>query len=426
MTDQFRWQSALAAAERAIRSEQIEEAVDSLRIALTHIGTLERNDPARIPILEAFLRCCERAVEFSAKQSLSGIQLHVAEAQHIIALAGESPPPLTLRQVFAQLPDDSTEQRRRGKIAQRLHNYQTAANHMLLNSQSAQLGEDSEAVVSTLLALAHLAWGEYGREYDSFPRLQRALAIRERTLGLEHQDTLAIIERLALGHDILIGYRESLPLWERLLAYVERRGALTIRNTRYGITDILFALGKAYNYLRLHNEAKNVWKRYLVLTEQEAQQTTDRLAMVKLRRIDAYYGVGNACLNQKAWHEAAHFLAHAVDNHHNSPFHTVIEGSGISQIDLAQGIAAYAEALAQSDEHDRALLLFEEAIVLHKRRNRQYVKLLRGYATSLRALGNIAKATSIEREAAMLMSSIEANMPRRNRVAVGHANSEIL
>lgn len=229
MTDQFRWQGALAAAERAIRAEQFDEAADSLRIALTHISTYEPNDPARIPILEAFLRCCERAIVLAENNFYS----HFRSRRNIHP---------------AHLPDDRAILHEQSKIRQRLRNLRLSAYQLLLNSQVSQLGEDDAAVVATLLTMAHLEWNR--NELKSFPLLHQALAISERTLGADHPDTLAIVQRLASDYDTLVSYKEAIPLWQRLLAYIERVEPLPIYGSRYSTSGVLFNLGKAYNYLR--------------------------------------------------------------------------------------------------------------------------------------------------------------------------------
>jgi tetratricopeptide (TPR) repeat protein len=411
MTDQFRWQGALAAAERAIRAEQFEEAADSLRIALTHIGTFERNDPARILILELFLRCCERAITLSAEQSSLALKHRAAQAQRIIALAdGHSS--LTLRQAAAQLPDDLAERRRCGKISHRLHNRQIAAQSMLLNSQVPQLGEDDDAVVTTLLTLARLEWNR--NEFKSFPYLHHALTIRERTLGSDHPDTLAIVWKLAASYDMLTNYKEAIPLWQRLLNYVELTGPQTLGTLRYEVPDLLFKLGNAYNGVRLYSEAKQIWLRYLAITQHEPEQTIGGLTRVGTIRINAYYGVGQASLAQGNWGEAADYLALAVERHQTIPAYIVDDGNGVSQVDLASGIAAYAEAVSQVGDHDRAIQLCEEAIVLYRRRDRRYIRLLGTYATALRALGDGQKAVTIEHEASTLKENFEAKMRRQH------------
>jgi len=118
---------------------------------------------------------------------------------------------------------------------------------------------------------------------------------------------------------------------------------LPIHRSRYGAPGVLFNLGKAYNYLRFHREAKNAWERYLALTEHPIQQAVESADIFEPHQIDAYYGVGYACLALQEWREAAGSLAQAVDKHRTAPFHDVIEGNGASLIDLATGIAAYAE-----------------------------------------------------------------------------------
>lgn len=146
--------------------------------------------------------------------------------------------------------------------------------------------------------------------------------------------------------------------------------------------------------------------------EHRIQQAVEPSDIFEPHQIDAYYGVGYACLALQEWHEAASSLAHAVDKHRTTPFHDVIEGNGASLIDLATGIAAYAEALTRVGDLDRARQLCEEAIVLYQRRDRRYVDLLGTYATTMRALGNEQKAAAIEHEASALQEEIEAKMRR--------------
>ncbi len=403
MTDQYQWQDALAAAERAIPEGQIEEAANSLRIALIHIGTLQPTDPARIPILGTFIRCCERAIERSAEQSLLAMKHRAAEVRRIMALASEHAP-LTFRQAAAQLPDELAAFRRQSKLSGRLRNSQTSAHYMFLDSQIAQLGEDSAGVVETLLTLEQLEWVHPGHEDDAFALLQRALAIRERTLSSEHPDTLNVVGRLALRYDTYTSYKQAIPLWQRLLSHVEQTGPVG----RFGLVELLALLGKAYYGVRLYAEAKKVWKRYLNLTEGEPQQTDNRLSPMEMRRLNIYHSIGYACLAQEEWAEAASFLALAIESYRTMRGFTVRIEDGPSGINLSSGIAAYAKALSHSDRQVEAIPLFEEAITLDSGSDRKRVGLLRNYAAALRASGDIAKAMDTERAASALLNNIEA------------------
>jgi len=455
MTDQYQWQSALAAAEHAIDTEQIKAAEGSLRIALTQIGTYEPNDPARLPILAAFIRCCERAIERDAEQSILAMRQRATEVQRVMARAGEYAP-LTLRQAAAQLPDELAALRKQGKLSGRLRNSQTSAHYMLLDSQIVQLGEDSAGVVSTLLQLEQLEWVHAGHEDDAFALLQRALAIRERTLGSEHPDTLYVLWRLGSRYDTYTSgsvvmnmafrpwrcflggtpvcghwcdhrngdergnrptsYAWAMPLWQRLLAYVEHTGPLDFGRTRYDVPELLLLLGKAYNGLRLYGEAKEVWKRYLKLTEDEPQQTDNRLPPMKLRRLSVYYSIGHACLAQNDWAEAVGFLALAIESHRTIQGFTVRLEDGPAGIDLSSGMAAYAKALSNADRQDKAIPLFEEAIALNYNTDYQYVELLHDYAATLRASGDTATSAGVEDDAAALLESIEAKERRRDAI----------
>ncbi len=401
MTDQYQWQGALAAAERAIRDGQLEVAASSFRVALTQISTYERADPARLSTIELFLRCCERAIVLAEDNFRSQWNIHTAHS-----------------------PDDRALLQEHAKIRQRLYNHRLSAYRLFLHSQISQLGEDDAAVVATLLTMARLEWNR--NELRSFPLLHQALAIRERTLGADHPDTLAIVRRLASDYDTLVDYKGAIPLWQRVLAYIERVEPWPIHGSRHGASGVLFSLGKAYNYLRFPMEAKNTWGRYLALTEHAVQQAVESSDIFEPHQIDAYYGVGYACLALQEWHAAARSLAQAVDKHRITPFHDVIEGNGASLIDLATGIAAYAEAIARIGDHGGALQLCEEAIVLYQRKDRRYIDLLGTYATTLRALGNDRKAAAIEHEASTLRESIEAKMRRhrfRSRRAPDSVNS---
>ena len=149
----------------------------------------------------------------------------------------------------------------------------------------------------------------------------------------------------------------------------------------------------------------------LSIRSNEAAEPSDSF---EPHQIDAYYGIGFACLGLQEWDEAAISLAQAVYKHRTTPFHDVIEGNGLSLIDLAIGIAAYAEVVSRIGDYDRSRQLCEEAIVLYRRRDHRYVDLLGTYATTLRALRNEDKAATIEHEATTLRESIEAKM-RRHR-----------
>ncbi len=401
MTDQFQWQGALAAAEHAIDTEQIEAAESSLQSALTHIGTYEPNDPARLPILAALIRCCERAIELAEKSR-----------------------PRPWQHSSAKTPADIAALRKPYAILGRLRDYHFSAHSMLLDSQVAQLGEDSATVVETLLTMERLAWTDAGHEDDSFALLQRALAIRERTLGSEHPDTIEVVWRLASRYDTYSSYGWAMPLWQRLLAHVEQYGPLHFGHARHDVPQLLLLLGKAYDGLRLYGEAKEVWKRYLDLTENESQQTDNRLPPMQILRLNVYYSIGRACLAQKEWLEAVEFLALAIENHRTVPGMTVNRDVGPSGINLASGIAAYARALSNSDRQNKAIPLFEEAISLDYNIDHQYVELLRDYASALQASGDIPKATIVEVEAAALLESIEAKKRRRGAITAALLDPE--
>ncbi len=388
MTDQYQWQGALAAAERAIRAGQITEAESSLQIALTHTSTFEPADPARIPILEAFLRCCERAITSAEKNFRSQWNIHTTHSS-----------------------DDQARLQEHDKIRQYLYNCRLSAYHLFLHSQVSQLGEDDAEVVVTLLKMAHFEWDR--NEFKSFPVLHQALAICQRTLGADHPDTLAIVWQLAASYHTLVSYKEAIPFWQRLLDYADRTGRQTFGVVRREVPDLIFKLANAYNGVRLHSEAKQHWLRYLAVTQHNPeQQTIHYPTWIGGTRLNAYYGVGRAALAQEEWGEAADYLSHAVERHRMFPNYIVDDGNGLSRVNLASGIAVYAEALAQVGDHGGALQLCEEAIRLYQRKDRQYVSLLVTYAATLRALGSEHKAATVEYEASTLKESMKAKMRR--------------
>src|SRR5437667_998388 len=61
-----------------------------------------------------------------------------------------------------------------------------------------------------------------GKFPEAVPLLQRALAIREKTLGPEHPDVAASLDNLAGLYRVQGKYREAEPLYRRALAIEER------------------------------------------------------------------------------------------------------------------------------------------------------------------------------------------------------------
>jgi len=63
--------------------------------------------------------------------------------------------------------------------------------------------------------MASIVWSHHN-EFKPFPLLHQALAIRERMLGLDHPETIAIVRKLASNYETLTSYKEAIPLWQRL------------------------------------------------------------------------------------------------------------------------------------------------------------------------------------------------------------------
>ncbi len=90
-----------------------------------------------------------------------------------------------------------------------------------LSIRERTLGSEHIEVASSLHSLAVVLWYR-GRYADAQPLNERALMIRERALGADHPDVASSLNMLGILHTHQGNYAEAQPLYERALAIRER------------------------------------------------------------------------------------------------------------------------------------------------------------------------------------------------------------
>jgi tetratricopeptide (TPR) repeat protein len=133
--------------------------------------------------------------------------------------------------------------------------------------QAAELVESIPRGSEEILALYLHHWGfasyKAGNYHSAVPPFMRALAIREKVLGLEHPDTAISLSRLTSIYKDQGRYTEAEPLYQR---------ALTIWEKAYGPEDLWVAVGcnnlaDLYRTQRRYAEAEPLYQRALAIRE---------------------------------------------------------------------------------------------------------------------------------------------------------------
>ncbi len=127
-----------------------------------------------------------------------------------------------------------------------------------------QLGIDHPDTAASLnnLALLYRAQGKYA---EAEPLFKRALAIREQQLGIDHPDTAASLNNLALLYQAQGKYAEAEPLFKRALAIYEQQLGIDHPDTATSLNN----LAELYRDQGKYAEAEPLYKRALAICEQQ-------------------------------------------------------------------------------------------------------------------------------------------------------------
>lgn len=143
------------------------------------------------------------------------------------------------------------------------------------------LGEQDQFLRDTLYSLANLHHRQ-GHLRKAEPLYQRALAIDEKILGLEHPDLVRILKNLAGLYYARCSYVKAEPLYQRVLAIMEKTRGLEHSD----LAPILKDLADVYRRHHKYKEAEPLYKR--VLTLQEKALLPDHRALIGLLKNYAF------------------------------------------------------------------------------------------------------------------------------------------
>ena len=124
------------------------------------------------------------------------------------------------------------------------------------------LGPDHPEVAASLNGLAGLSWTQ-GKYTEAEPLWKRALSIREKTLGSDHPDVARSLDNLAVLYFSQGKYAEAEPLWKRALTINEK----ALGPNHPDVATTLSNLGALYWRQGKYTEAEPLFKRVLGIWE---------------------------------------------------------------------------------------------------------------------------------------------------------------
>jgi tetratricopeptide (TPR) repeat protein len=208
--------------------------------------------------LSALLRYSLVVVEGSGKDRVVSVHRLLQEVTRERLTEGEKTRWATaaLRIVHQAFPDNGEDVRTWPSCGQ-------LAPHAVAVLDYVEPREIEQEVTARLLN--QLARYAYGRaEYATAePLLQRALAIREKALGLDHPDTAASLNDLAVLYRDQGRYKEAEPLYERALAIREKALGPDHSSTATSLNN----LAMLYRNQGRYEEAEPLYQRALAIRE---------------------------------------------------------------------------------------------------------------------------------------------------------------
>ncbi|HEY8378866.1 MAG TPA: tetratricopeptide repeat protein, partial [Nannocystis sp.] len=211
------------------------------------------------------------------------------------------------------------------------------------------LGPEHPYVADSLMGLANAHW--YTGAYAEAKELhERALAIREETLGPDHPHVASSLNNLAAVHWVSGAYSEAKALLERTLAIREK--ALGPEHPDVGAA--LGNLAAVHAETGAYAEAKALLERSLVIREKALGPEHPRVADA-LDNLGAMHRATGAHAEARALHERAL----AIRERALGPDHPDVASSLHNLAHMHQATGAHAEAKAL---HERALAIREKAL----------------------------------------------------------------
>ena len=111
----------------------------------------------------------------------------------------------------------------------------------------AEQNPEDPATAAILLYLAEREWAILGDHEQVLSRIERALALREKSLGARHALTAEALAQLAEFHFLSGRFGEAEPLYQRALSFMqsmEKTQILSVPKAFEGLAHTLSALGR--------------------------------------------------------------------------------------------------------------------------------------------------------------------------------------
>jgi CHAT domain-containing protein len=204
--------------------------------------------------------------------------------------------------------------------------------------------QDQKNVGQSLYTLA-FTYRNLAQYHKALPILQRALAIREKTLGPEHPGTVFILNHLAHTYNNLGQYDKALPLQQRALEINENA-------LKPGHPDIAWSLNNlasTYRHLALYDRALPLQQRALAMREKVLGPEHPDTAW-SLNNLASTYG-----------HLAQHDKALPLRQRALTIFEKTC---GPEHPDTAAGLNSLASTYGRLGQHDKALPLRQRALLI--------------------------------------------------------------
>jgi len=255
-----------------------------------------------------------------------------------------SVPSLARKDAATTLDQQASQLRAAGKYSEAVPLAQRA---LAIKEQT--LGPDHADVATSLNELG-LLYYEQGRYSLAEPLYRRALAIREKALGADHQFVATSLNNLALLYDEQGRYTAAEPLYKRALAI--RQKALGPNHADVAV--LLNNLGRLYSHQGRYAEAEPLTKRALSIWE-KALGPNDRLVATGLNDVGVLY------YNQRRFDaaEPVYKRALAIREKTLGPDHPLVATSLSNLGRLYHDQARYAEA---EPLYKRALAIRQKAL----------------------------------------------------------------
>ena len=211
---------------------------------------------------------------------------------------------------------------------------------------------DEQSILAEYLNLEGLLWLDAGQYAKARTPLERALGIREKTLGPEHLDAATSFNNLALLYDHQGRYEQAEPLYQRALGILEK----ALGPEHSDVATSLNNLAMLYAAQGRYAQAEPLYQRALVIDEKTLGSEHPDLATDLNNLAALYYAQGRYAQAEPLFQRALDILEKTLGPEHPDVAQSL---NNLALLYYNQGWYEQAEPLLQ-----RALRITEKALGL--------------------------------------------------------------